>query len=48
MNRLRTTQIEVTDDVIDLGIGQPTPSLLPVELLHQAAGHRLGLGESDF
>ena len=31
----------LTADIIDLGIGQPSPSLLPLEIIEQAAAHRL-------
>jgi 2-aminoadipate transaminase len=38
----QTTQSEVSADLIDLAIGHPGPELLPLELLRDAAAHRLG------
>lgn len=38
---LRITQVNIPTGMIDLGIGQPTPSLLPVEAVRAAADHRL-------
>ncbi len=38
---IRTTQADTTPGMIDLAIGHPSPSLLPVELIRQAAQHRL-------
>lgn len=37
----QTAQIEVPEDFIDLGVGQPGRSLLPMEIIRQAADHRL-------
>jgi DNA-binding transcriptional MocR family regulator len=45
MPALQTTQFTVPEDLIDLGIGQPSLSLLPVAALREAAAHRLGLGD---
>jgi DNA-binding transcriptional MocR family regulator len=42
VSRIRTTQLDLLpDDIIDLGIGQPSPGLLPLEIMQQAAAHRL-------
>jgi 2-aminoadipate transaminase len=41
MIELQTTQANIPADVIDLGIGQPELSLLPLDKLRQAAAHRL-------
>ena len=42
MPQAETTQSEVSADLIDLAIGHPGPELLPLELLRDAAAHRLG------
>jgi DNA-binding transcriptional MocR family regulator len=41
LDPIRTTQLDPSPDVINLAIGQPSPSLLPLELMRQAAAHRL-------
>lgn len=41
----QTTQINISADMIDLGIGQPAPSLLPLKIMQEAAQHRLHQGE---
>jgi len=38
---MQITQLDLSDDIIDLGVGQPDPSLLPLAVLRQAATHRL-------
>ncbi len=38
---MQITQLNLSDAVIDLGVGQPDPSLLPLAVLRQAAQHRL-------
>jgi DNA-binding transcriptional MocR family regulator len=45
MPALPTTQFTIPEDLIDLGIGQPSLSLLPAAALQEAAAHRLGLGD---
>ena len=45
MPALQTTQFTIPEDLIDLGIGQPSLSLLPAEALREAAAHRLELGD---
>ena len=42
---LPTTQFTIPEKQIDLGIGQPSLALLPVEVLREAAAHRLGRGD---
>ena len=46
MTTLRTTQLDLESDVIDLGIGQPGFDLLPVELMRRAANARLSEGDA--
>ena len=46
MTSLRTTQLDLDSDVIDLGIGQPGFDLLPVEMLRRAAEKRLSEGDA--
>jgi DNA-binding transcriptional MocR family regulator len=48
MNSLQTIQTLIPPDFIDLGTGDPNPRILPLEMLHDAAAHRLGLGEREF
>jgi DNA-binding transcriptional MocR family regulator len=38
---LQTTQLTLSENMIDFGIGQPDLALLPWEILRQAADHRL-------
>jgi DNA-binding transcriptional MocR family regulator len=38
---MQITQLNLSDEIIDLGVGQPDPSLLPLAVLSQAAKHRL-------
>ena len=38
---MSTTQTQIQEGVIDLGVGHPSLSLLPLAELHQAAQHRL-------
>ena len=47
-SRLQTIQTLIPEDFIDLGTGDPNPRLLPLELIRDAAAHRLGLGEREF
>ena len=46
MTTLRTTQLDLELDVIDLGIGQPGFDLLPVKMLRRAAEARLSEGDA--
>lgn len=48
MQPSQTTQSEVSADLIDLAIGHPGPELLPLELLRDAAAHRLRQGDRSF
>ena len=41
MVQLQTTQLNLPPGMIHLGIGQPSPSLLPLEIMRKAAEHRL-------
>lgn len=45
MPALPTTQFTIPENRIDLGIGQPSLSLLPTPMFREAAAHRLGRGE---
>ena len=45
--QIRTTQVNIGPEMIDIGIGQPDASLLPLEIMKIAADHRLSLGNSD-
>lgn len=47
MTTLQTVQTLIPPDFIDLGTGDPNPRLLPLELIRDAAAHRLGLGERE-
>ncbi|MCB0192711.1 MAG: PLP-dependent aminotransferase family protein [Anaerolineae bacterium] len=42
---LQTTQTNIPSNMIDLGIGQPSPTLLPLDLMQRAANHRLQQGD---
>ncbi len=46
--RTQTTQLHIDPEVIDLGVGQPQLSLLPLNLLRQASAERFAAGEPDF
>ncbi len=39
-------QTDVPSSIIDLGVGNPAPELLPLDLLHQAAEHALAQGDA--
>ena len=41
MSDLQTAQLNLPPDVIEFGAGQPCPSLLPLEMLREAAENRL-------
>lgn len=43
---LQITQLNLPEGIIDLGVGQPDPSLLPLAALKQAAEHRLSRGDA--
>jgi len=46
MTNIRTTQLDLNAEVIDLGIGQPGFDLLPVEMMRRAAEVRLSEGDA--
>lgn len=45
MPNFYVAQGQVSPDVIDFGIGHPADDLLPLEIMRQAAEHRLGHGD---
>ena len=45
---IRTTQADTSPGMIDLAIGHPGSSLLPTEIMRQAAEHRLGTGDPSY
>ena len=45
---MQTTQFEIPPGFIDLGLGDPQTSLLPLEILRRAAGERLGETDNEF
>lgn len=45
---LQTIQTLIPSDFIDLGTGDPQLKLLPLELIRDAAAHRLSQGDRDF
>ena len=44
---IQTIQVNVSDDIINFGFGLPSSSLLPVDIMRQAADHRLAQGDSS-
>jgi len=44
---LQTTQLNIPKGMIDFGVGQPSPSLLPLSLLEKAAQHRLSSNDAS-
>ncbi len=42
MSTVQTTQLNIPAGMINFGVGQPDPKLLPLEAMRQAVGHRLG------
>ena len=48
MNDLRITQLDLPSGMIDLGVGQPGPDLLPLALLRKAAASRLAGNDAPF
>ncbi|MEE4263921.1 MAG: PLP-dependent aminotransferase family protein [Desulfobacteraceae bacterium] len=48
MTDLRIAQLNLPPGMIDFGVGQPSPSLLPLKLLRKAAAHRLSGNDADF
>ena len=45
---IRTTQLNLSPEIIDLGVGQPSPSLLPLPLVKEAADKLFADSEGDF
>jgi DNA-binding transcriptional MocR family regulator len=45
---VQTTQSEVSESLIDLALGHPSPALLPRELLREAASRRLGQQDRSY
>ncbi|MCF8104658.1 MAG: PLP-dependent aminotransferase family protein [Desulfohalobiaceae bacterium] len=45
---IRTTQLNLGPEIIDLGVGQPSPSLLPFSLVKEAAENLFALSNGDF
>lgn len=45
---LRTTQVNLKADFIDFGIGQPGFSILSLDVMRQAAEHRLGIDDTSY
>jgi DNA-binding transcriptional MocR family regulator len=46
--KLQTAQIQIPENFIDLGRGDPGLDLLPLNLLHSAAQNRLSQGDNEF
>ena len=47
METIRTVQLNIPPEMIDFGVGQPSPGLLPLALMKEAAAHRLGSGDAS-
>src|SRR5512134_2926376 len=45
---LQTIQTQIPSDMIDLGLGDPNPSLFPMAALQRAAEKRFGQGDPSF
>ena len=43
---MQIAQLNLPPDMIDLGVGQPDPTLLPLKVMHEAAAHRLSRGDA--
>jgi DNA-binding transcriptional MocR family regulator len=48
VDNIQTAQLNLPPSVIDFGAGQPGPSLLPLELLREAAANRLGSDDTSY
>jgi DNA-binding transcriptional MocR family regulator len=48
VDNIQTAQLNIAPDVIDFGVGQPGPGLLPLKLLRKAAEHRLGNDDAAY
>ncbi|UCF92095.1 MAG: PLP-dependent aminotransferase family protein [Desulfobacterales bacterium] len=47
MNTIQTTQLNIPPGVVDLGVGHPSPSLLPRAAMRTAAEHRLSQNDAS-
>jgi DNA-binding transcriptional MocR family regulator len=47
VSTIQTTQLNIPKGMIDFGVGQPSPSLLPLSLLEKAAQHRLNRNDAS-
>jgi len=47
VDTIRTVQLKIPPEMIDFGVGQPSPGLLPLALMKEAAAHRLGSGDAS-
>jgi DNA-binding transcriptional MocR family regulator len=45
---IQTAQLNLPPDVIEFGAGQPSPRLLPLKLLREAAANRLGNDDASY
>ena len=45
LNIIQTTQVNLPPGMVNFGIGQPSFALLPLEIMRQAAAHRLAQGD---
>ena len=48
MESLQVTQLDLPPRMIDFGVGQPSPSLLPLSLLNKAAKDKLNRNDNSF
>ena len=48
MNQIHTTQVNLSSNIINFGIGQPGFDLLPVDIIRQAADLRMAAGDTSF
>ncbi|CAB1055475.1 hypothetical protein D1BOALGB6SA_208 [Olavius sp. associated proteobacterium Delta 1] len=48
MDNIQTAQLNLAPGVIDFGAGQPSPSLLPLALLREAAANRLDQDDASY
>ena len=48
MANLQTAQLNLPPDVIEFGAGQPSPGLLPLKMLREAAENRLDNEDASY
>ena len=48
MENIQTAQLSLPPGMIEFGAGQPSPSLLPLKLLREAAANRLGNDDASY